>query len=199
MSLFEKLSKVQAVLKAPKSQFNKFGGYKYRSKEDILEAAKPLCIEYGLTLAVTDEVVLIGERYYVKSTAVVIDIKSGDKASSTGYAREAENKKGMDAAQITGAAASYAGKYALGNLFAIDDLSDSDATSDGKGDAAPKKKAAPAPAPKLKDVTAQVKSAMLKSIGEGKFAVVEKKLANYADSENKKAVVTALTNAKSGN
>jgi hypothetical protein len=197
MSLFEKLSKVQAVLKAPKSQLNKFGGYKYRSKEDILEAAKPLCIEHGLVLAVTDEVVLIGERYYVKSTAVVIDIKSGDKASSIGYAREAENKKGMDAAQITGAAASYAGKYALGNLFAIDDLSDSDATSDGKGDAAPKK-AAPAPAPKLKEVTAQVKSAMLKSIGEGKFAVVEKKLAGYADSENKKAVVTALTNAKQG-
>lgn len=129
----QKLINVQAALKAPKSQRNDFGKYNYRSCEDILEAVKPLLVKDGLLLTVSDEIVLIGERYYVKATATVYD---GDKQFSTSaFAREPEDKKGADASQITGAASSYARKYALNGLFAIDDTKDSDATNDhGKGD-----------------------------------------------------------------
>lgn len=136
----KKLAEVQKALKAPKSQFNKFGGYSYRSCEDILEAAKPLCIEHGLLLKITDQVVNVGERYYVEATAAVYDTeKDCEPITATGYARESDVKKGMDESQITGAASSYARKYALNGLFCIDDTKDADATNDhngGKGKAA---------------------------------------------------------------
>lgn len=126
--LYEGLAKVQTDLKAPKSQYNKFGKYYYRNKEDIFEAAKPLCAANGLVLTVDDELVLIGDRYYIMATATVTEVATGDMKIARGYAREALVKKGMDESQITGATASYAGKYALGNLFGIDDTKDADAT-----------------------------------------------------------------------
>ncbi len=119
-----KLIKIQKELKAPKGQFNKFGNYKYRSCEDILEAVKPLCAEEGVQLTISDEIVMIGERYYVKATATVTD--GSESASVTAYAREEETRKGMDSSQITGATSSYARKYALNGLFCIDDTKDAD-------------------------------------------------------------------------
>lgn len=132
-ALFEVLSKIQKEMKAPKSQYNAFGKYKYRSCEDILEAVKPFL--NGAVLYISDEMVLIGERYYIKATAT---LRNGDEAVSvTAYAREEAEKKGMDSSQITGAASSYARKYALNGLFLIDDTKDSDATNEhGKGEAA---------------------------------------------------------------
>lgn len=115
---------IQEELKAPKSQYNRFGGYAYRSVEDILTAIKPLLVKEKADLTLSDELVLIGDRYYVKSTATYED--KGGKKVVTGYAREAENKKGMDASQITGTASSYARKYALNGLFLIDDTKDAD-------------------------------------------------------------------------
>lgn len=137
-----KLIKIQKELKAPKGQFNKFGNYKYRSCEDILEAVKPLCAEEGVQLTISDEIVMIGERYYVKATATVTD--GSESASVTAYAREEETKKGMDSSQITGATSSYARKYALNGLFCIDDTKDADTdefTEKTRG--SEKKKAAP--------------------------------------------------------
>lgn len=122
--IYEKLAKVQAELKAPKGQFNSFGKYHYRSQEDILEAVKPILSRQGMTINLTDDIVLVGERYYVKSTAIVSD--GTDTISVTAFAREPNEKKGMDESQITGTASSYARKYALNGLFAIDDTKDSD-------------------------------------------------------------------------
>ncbi|HFO9855447.1 TPA: ERF family protein [Escherichia coli] len=120
--LHKKLWTIQQTLNAPKSQRNNFGGYYYRSAEDILEAVKPLL--QNITLTVSDEIVLIGERYYVKATATLSD--GEDAIAVTAYAREEENKKGMDASQLTGATSSYARKYALNGLFCIDDAKDAD-------------------------------------------------------------------------
>ena len=118
----------QSELKAPKNQYNSFGKYSYRSCEDILEAAKPVCAKYGLLLTVSDEVVHEGERYYIKATAALYDAQGGsdEVMSATAYAREALDKKGMDDSQITGTASSYARKYALNGLFCIDDTKDAD-------------------------------------------------------------------------
>ena len=121
-----KLSEIQLRLKVGKQQKNKFGNYNYRSCGDILEAVKPLLTDCALIL--TDELVLIGDRYYIKSAAIFRHDK--DEVVSTGYAREELSKKGMDASQITGSASSYARKYALNGLFSIDDTEDSDATND---------------------------------------------------------------------
>lgn len=138
------LLNVQARLKAPKGQMNKFGGYKYRSCEDILEAVKPLLEENKLVLVLGDEIELIGDRWYVKATAKIIG-EDGDVTNSA-YAREAESKKGQDESQITGTASSYARKYALNGLFLIDDTKDADATNDHqKPKAAPRPKQAPKP------------------------------------------------------
>lgn len=120
----EKINYVQVKLNAPKGQYNNFGKYKYRSTEDILGALKPLLKETGLILNIQDEMVQIGERYYVKATASLF--QGIDGISSTAYAREAEFKKGMDDSQITGTASSYARKYALNGLLAIDDNQDVD-------------------------------------------------------------------------
>ena len=131
----KELISIQSELKAPKSQYNKFGGYKYRKAEDILEAVKPLLAKQKCTLIITDDVVLIGNRIYVKATATIKNEK-GECETTTGWAREEETKKGMDGSQITGATSSYARKYALNGLFAIDDNADSDTTNDGQHQAA---------------------------------------------------------------
>lgn len=119
---YERLADIQAHLNAPKNQYNSFGKYKYRSCEDILEGVKPLL--KGLFLSISDEIVLIGDRYYVKATATITD--GENHHSATAMAREEESKKGMDAAQVTGATSSYARKYCLNGLFGIDDSKDAD-------------------------------------------------------------------------
>lgn len=123
--LVKKLSQIQLNLKAPKGQYNKFGNYNYRSCEDILEAVKPLLKENGLILLIKDEIINLGDRYYIKATATIYD-EEGHTLSTEALAREAQTKKGMDEAQITGSASSYARKYALNGLFAIDDNKDAD-------------------------------------------------------------------------
>jgi len=125
--MMEALTKIQAELKAPKNHRNSFGNYSYRSCEDILEAVKPLLVKHGVSLVITDDVREIGGRVYVVATAT---IKSGSEIEyARAFAREADDKKGMDVAQITGAASSYARKYALNGLFLIDDTKDADATN----------------------------------------------------------------------
>lgn len=125
-AIYAALMAVQSELKAPKGQENTFGKYRYRSAEDILEAVKPLLKENGLYLRISDTVELIGDRYYVKATVTAVDIATGEAESATAYAREQTEKKGMDAAQVTGATSSYARKYALNALFGIDDTKDAD-------------------------------------------------------------------------
>lgn len=126
MNIYEKLMNIQQELKAPKGQFNKFGGYKYRSCEDILEAVKPLLAKYKATLVISDTLENIGDRYYIKATTKLIDVETSGCIENTAYAREEESKKGMDGSQITGTASSYARKYALNGLFDIDDTKDAD-------------------------------------------------------------------------
>lgn len=153
-TIYEKLLSVQNELKAPKGQYNKFGNYKYRSCEDILEALKPILKEHRTSLVISDELVVLGnnnpvtyeetyydkdlkrentrtvvscgERYYVKATATIHDLDSDATITNNAYAREEETKKGMDGSQITGTASSYARKYALNGLFLIDDTKDAD-------------------------------------------------------------------------
>lgn len=128
MTFQQKVVAIQSELKAPKGQYNSFGKYNYRSCEDILEGVKPLLNKYGLYLTIDDAVELIGDRYYIKATATLFD---GDNCISTSaYAREPLEKKGADASQVTGATSSYARKYALNGLFAIDDTKDADSVED---------------------------------------------------------------------
>ncbi len=124
----KELVNIQTQLNAPKNQFNKFGGYKYRSCEDILANVKDLLKENKCTLTLTDDIVMVSDRIYVKAT-VTLKNEAGEIESTTAYAREDDGKKGMDGSQITGAASSYARKYALNGLFAIDDTKDADATN----------------------------------------------------------------------
>lgn len=143
MAIYEQLAKVQQALKAPKDQRNNFGNYNYRSCEGILEAVKPLLAKNELALTLSDEMVEVGGRVYVKATATVYKTGANvsveaDRVSVSAYAREEEVKKGMDSSQITGAASSYARKYALNGLFCIDDNKDSDATNTHGKDYEPK-------------------------------------------------------------
>lgn len=125
----KRIIEIQQKLKAPKNQYNSFGGYKYRSCEDILEGVKPLLAEFKLCLILKDDIVNVNDRYYVKATATIYDDEGKEIVSSSSMAREELNKKGMDSSQITGATSSYARKYALNGLFAIDDAKDADATN----------------------------------------------------------------------
>lgn len=131
MSIYKKILEIQQELKAPKGQRNDFGKYNYRSCEDILEGLKPLLAKHQCVILLEDELQNIGERYYIKSKAILVDAETGEKIENTAYAREEETKKGMDGSQITGASSSYARKYALNGLFGIDDTKDSDATNTG--------------------------------------------------------------------
>lgn len=131
MNIYEKLLNIQSELKAPKGQRNNFGNYNYRSCEDILESVKPLLAKYKATIIINDEVINVEGRFYVKATVTFIDVEKDNmgQISVSASAREEESKKGMDSSQITGATSSYARKYALNGLFAIDDTKDSDATN----------------------------------------------------------------------
>ena len=128
--LTQRVGDIQHKLKAPKGQYNSFGKYNYRSCEDILEGVKPLLKEHNLALLIDDEIVQIGERYYVKATAKITDGR--EFVSATAYAREPDIKKGMDESQITGATSSYARKYALNALLCIDDTKDADTMDNSK-------------------------------------------------------------------
>lgn len=120
MTIYKKIMNVQSELKAPKGNYNSFGKYSYRSAEDILEAVKPLLKKEGLVISISDNIELIGDRYYVKSTVKLIDIETGDVVETSALAREDETKKGMDLSMVTGSCSSYARKYALNGAFAID-------------------------------------------------------------------------------
>lgn len=126
MSLREKLSAIQQEIKAPKNLKNSFGGYMYRNAEGILEAIKPYEEKYKVALTISDDIVMVGERYYVKATATLLDVETNEVVSVSALAREAADKKGMDDSQITGTASSYARKYALNGLFLLDDTKDAD-------------------------------------------------------------------------
>lgn len=132
MSIHNKLMEIQHKLKAPKNQKNNFGGYNYRSCEDILEAVKPLLYEQKCTLCINDEVLPVIDSVYVKATATITDSETSEVVTSSAYAREQESAKGMTAPQITGSCSSYARKYALNGLFCIDDTKDADATNTGE-------------------------------------------------------------------
>ena len=130
MEFIEKIVAIQSELKAPKGQYNSFGKYNYRSCEDILEGVKSLLTKHGLVLTIQDSIDLIGDRFYVKATATITDGK--EQLSTSAYARESLDKKGMDASQVTGATSSYARKYALNGLLAIDDTKDADTMDNSK-------------------------------------------------------------------
>lgn len=125
-NIYSKLSIIQSDLKVPKNQYNKFGDYSYRNCEDILEALKPILKEIGTVITLSDEIELLGNRYYIKATATLTDIDSKESVSNSAFAREDEARKKMDGSQLTGSASSYARKYALNGLLAIDDTRDSD-------------------------------------------------------------------------
>lgn len=129
MSVYLKLLNVQSELKAPKSQYNSFGKYKYRSCEDILEALKPILNKNKATVIISDDILFVEGRYYIKATVKFIDTENGETVENSALAREDEIKKGMDSSQITGSVSSYARKYALNGMFAIDDTKDSDSTN----------------------------------------------------------------------
>lgn len=148
MNIYEKLSAIQAELKAPKNQYNSYGGFNYRSCEDILENVKPICAKHRTVLILSDTLESIGQRYYVKATAQLIDLDLTanshiESIFVSAFAREEETKKGMDGSQVTGASSSYARKYALNGLFNIDDQKDSDYTNGIQN--APQAQKAPAP------------------------------------------------------
>lgn len=141
MGLKEKLLTIQHELKAPKNAYNSFGKYNYRSCEDILEALKPVLLKAKATLQISDTIEVIGDRYYVKATATLMDTESDERIENVAYARESDDKRGMDASQVTGATSSYARKYALNGLFLIDDTKDADTDENKKESVARQKKA----------------------------------------------------------
>lgn len=170
------LLEVQIDLKAPKSQFNKFGGYKYRSTEDILQAVKPLLKKYGDSLELSDEPVLIGDWHYIKATATFKDHKSNETTTVTGYARESASKKGMDDSQITGTASSYARKYALNGLFLIDDTKDADTAEYHQQQQPRQRQSAKRPAPKKQMTQLQKDQAEYKQLRQKIMQVTDAKM-----------------------
>ena len=177
----KELLQIQSELKAPKGQFNAYGKYKYRSCEDILEAVKPILKKNNCTLLLSDSLVYVGERYYIKATATLVNAE-GKSVSTEAYAREEETKKGMDASQITGASSSYARKYALNGLLCIDDNKDSDTTNTGDNTPA-------APAKASKEDNAEVE----KAIAEINAAKSKEELINaIAKYKGNKSVINNL-------
>ena len=126
MNIYEKLMNIQKELKCNKNQHNSFGNYNYSSCEDILESLKPLLNKYRCTLTISDELQNIGDRYYIKATARLINIDATESIENTAYARESDDKKGMSAEQVSGSCSSYVRKYCLGGLLLIDDTKDAD-------------------------------------------------------------------------
>lgn len=164
MDFLMKLSEIQRKMKAPKSRYNSFGKYSYRSAEDILEAFKPYEKEYKVSLIIRDDIVAVGDRVYVKATAQLLDCESPQEASAWAYARESDTKKGMDESQITGTASSYARKYAMNGLFLLDDTKDADTDEYAVQNGKKKQESAPGEPPLSQDGNKPVSAAMLKTI-----------------------------------
>ena len=167
MDVFRKLLAVQSELKAPKGQYNSFGKYKYRSCEDIMEAVKPILAKVNAVILLNDEIVEVSGRFYIKATARLLDCEEGGFVEACAFAREDESKKGMDGAQVTGATSSYARKYALNGLLAIDDTKDADATNTHGGEAEskaaiPPEKSGKAPAVACERCKERIKPGRLK-------------------------------------
>lgn len=179
MNILEKLSDIQTRLNAPKNQFNSFGKYKYRSCEGILEALKPLLKEHALSVTLSDEIVQVGNRIYVKATASLSDIEGGTTTASA-YAREPEIKKGMDDSQITGAASSYARKYALNGLFCIDDVKDADATNDHTDNQTDKKQSEP-----------KTKPAVIKPVNEEELKFIKECMQDCKSMDDLKIIFSS--------
>lgn len=197
-TFIERVIAVQSQLKAPKNQRNDFGGFNYRSCEDILEAVKPLLKAEGLCLTITDDIVMIGDRYYVKATATLTD---GERSlPNQAFAREPEERAKMDGSQVTGSASSYARKYALNGLFAIDDTKDADALNNGQDAANGKdfdkgKAKATAPAPKIPAPDkAAVIAAVYAAQTEEEVVAIYKKNSYYFGKDE--AVITACSQRK---
>ena len=188
-TIYQKLAAIQSELNVPKSQYNKFGNYNYRKAEDILDAVKPVAKKHGCVVKCTDEIALVGDRYYVKATAMLIDVETSNNVMAVAYAREEDEKKGMDGSQVTGASSSYARKYALGGLFCLDDNQDSDATNTGGGTAP--KKPAPAPAPAK---TTPAKSAAAPAKEAPKPAPVKERIKGLTETQYSKYVEMAAKN-----
>lgn len=187
----KELLQIQSELKAPKGQFNAYGKYKYRSCEDILEAVKPILKKNNCTLLLSDSLIYVGERYYIKATATLVNAE-GKSVSTEAYAREEETKKGMDASQITGASSSYARKYALNGLLCIDDNKDSDTTN--TGDNAPA-----APAKASKEDNAEVEKAIAEINAAKSKDDLVKAIAKYKGNKsviNNLAFINAVNNNK---
>lgn len=177
MNIYEKLQTIQTELKAPKNQYNSFGKYKYRSCEDIQEGVKPLLAKTKTALTISDEITVMGERYYIKATATLHDSESEEKIINIAYAREEESKKGMDGSQVTGTSSSYARKYALNGLFCIDDTKDSDSTNTGGN--GPNQAKEPTEA----EVLANQEKIAKQKIGQAKIAVIKGELERTGVSE----------------
>ncbi len=196
-TFIERVIAVQSQLKAPKNQRNDFGGFNYRSCEDILEAVKPLLKAEGLCLTITDDIVMLGDRYYVKATATLTD---GEQSlPNQAFAREPEEQAKMDGSQVTGSASSYARKYALNGLFAIDDTKDADALNNGKEYTATSKGSgktkATAPAPKIPAPDkAAVIAAVYAAQTEEEVVAIYKKNSYYFGKDE--AVITACSQRK---
>lgn len=190
MNLKEKLQLIQTELKAPKNQYNSFGKYKYRSCEDIQEGVKPLLEQTKTSLVVGDEIIMVGERYYVKATATLMDCESEDVVTNTSYAREEESKKGMDGSQVTGTSSSYARKYALNGLFCIDDTKDSDSTN--KGEDGGKKEDNKADEPKDSDLITQKEAMVLTTLVKKKGLDITKVFNVPVEQLNQEQYVQAL-------
>lgn len=187
----KELLQIQSELKAPKGQFNAYGKYKYRSCEDILEAVKPILKKSNCTLLLSDSLIYVGERYYIKATATLVNAE-GKSVSTEAYAREEETKKGMDASQITGASSSYARKYALNGLLCIDDNKDSDTTN--TGDNAPA-----APAKASKEDNAEIEKAIAEINAAKSKDELVKAIAKYKGNKsviNNLAFINAVNNNK---
>lgn len=205
MNIYSELSRIQQELKAPKNLFNKFGNYYYRNAEDILEAVKPLL--NGLALIVNDEPVLVGDRYYIKATVTLTD--GENNVSAVAYAREDEQKKGMDGCQLTGACSSYARKYALNALLLIDDSKDSDDNSlppknpdnseeqpkNIQRDAAAEVKNVPSLPKQEEPKKPEPTEAMVYLLGEMKNLRIARGITAKANNELFKAQMTALINS----
>lgn len=170
-TVFSKLAAIQAEIHAPKSEYNQFGKYAYRTAEAILEAVKPLAKAQGCAITISDEVHFLEGRFYIKATATIISTEDGSEFSTVAFAREAENKAGMDPAQVTGAASSYARKYALNGLLCIDNTPDADALNKGEGaQAQPAQNAAKpaAAAPKKKPTAEEIRAKWIEFVAYGK-------------------------------
>lgn len=179
-NVYVSLRGIQNKLNAPKGQYNAFGKYKYRSCEDILAAVKPLLGEYDCSLTLVDDIVLVGSRFYIKATATLFD-SCGNTISTTAFAREEEAKKGMDASQVTGAASSYARKYALNGLFAIDDTKDADTLNNNAAYTQP-----------VVDNTARLKEALAKVASATTADEVKNIYKEYADIKGVKEFYDAV-------